>query len=575
MSLAQINRDKITICYDNFDYSEDVRHQTLRDPAKHVSATTGKLCIGHYMPPGGLRSSMLHPRVPLDPCDILQAAGNEDDTILHACQRHWIAEAIRYTHRTAVEKLFSDDSTATEEPGNLPDWPELPTIERLSPRKTPHYALSPILENEGTIAGTYNVIDAIFTGQLKYDCEKDFDGTLIPVYGDQKTFSLLRTIQKERQEAALQYDRFNWFLPVPGLFHWRTNYMDMIHETYSGPEYAAVESTLHHNKNHLGCVQGHKSPFHHKEEVTTRAFDARATALFYRLLPPSVRLSDAEQIDTYIGSLSRSSFLHKIEEKRQYAFTVAEQSPMLPEPIDDEFSAHAKFLQQMETYKTLKHAIKHADIGLIKRVIARCCLLFHGSGHPKYAFLSFYMTWLTQTAAADGSLQLAVLANGLVNLRGAEDSWFEIDRLNEFFNLQMKTLMATRRTSTIDCAELFRRTALTGSYCTSLKIAIEATFGEYSNGRHQAKDASREVRHLAYQIAKSKSITKNPLGRKSPFQPEDILQHGVKRLDAGVQRFNLQVIEGELGDEDEDGQMTSTPIAALNNTVTIDSDIDD
>jgi len=107
VSLAQINRDKITICYDNFDYSEDVRHQTLRDPAKHVSATTGKLCIGHYMPPGGLRSSMLHPRVPLDPCDILQAAGNEDDTILHACQRHWIAEAIRYTHRTAVEKLLA------------------------------------------------------------------------------------------------------------------------------------------------------------------------------------------------------------------------------------------------------------------------------------------------------------------------------------------------------------------------------------------------------------------------------------------------------------------------------------
>jgi hypothetical protein len=84
------------------------------------------------------------------------------------------------------------------------------------------------------------------------------------------------------------------------------------------------------------------------------------------------------------------------------------------------------------------------------------------------------------------------------------------------------------------------------------------------------------VRHLAYQIAKSESITKNPLGRKSPFQPEDILQRGVKRLGAGVQKFNLQVIEGELGDEDdEDGQTTSTPIAVLDNTVTIDSDMDD
>jgi len=64
----------------------------------------------------------------------------------------------------------------------------------------------------------------------------------------------------------------------------------------------------------------------------------------------------------------------------------------------------------------------------------------------------------------------------------------------------------------MDCVELFRRTALTGSYCTDLKIAIETAFGEHTNGRHQVKDASREVRHLAYQIAKSQSITKHPHG---------------------------------------------------------------
>ena len=50
------------------------------------------------------------------------------------------------------------------------------------------------------------------------------------------------------------------------------------------------------------------------------------------------------------------------------------------------------------------------------------------------------------------------------------------------------------RTSTIDTTELFRRTALTASYCTDLKVALEAAFGEYTNARHQIKDASREVR---------------------------------------------------------------------------------
>jgi len=90
------------------------------------------------------------------------------------------------------------------------------------------------------------------------------------------------------------------------------------------------------------------------------------------------------------------------------------------------------------------------------------------------------------------------LANGLVNLRGTNNGWFKIDRLNEFFNLQMKVLMVIRRTSIIDTAELFRGTALTASYYTDLKVVIEAVFGEYSNARHQIKDVSREVRYLAY-----------------------------------------------------------------------------
>jgi hypothetical protein len=63
--------------------------------------------------------------------------------------------------------------------------------------------------------------------------------------------------------------------------------------------------------------------------------------------------------------------------------------------------------------------------------------------------------WLTQTKAADPLLQTAILANGLVNLRGIDDGLFEIDWLNEFFNLQMKTLIATRWTLILDNTTMF------------------------------------------------------------------------------------------------------------------------
>lgn len=59
-SLAQTHRNELVVCWDNFDYNQGVRHQTLDELSKHVSATTGKLCICRGIPAGGLQRSMLH-----------------------------------------------------------------------------------------------------------------------------------------------------------------------------------------------------------------------------------------------------------------------------------------------------------------------------------------------------------------------------------------------------------------------------------------------------------------------------------------------------------------------------------
>lgn len=314
------------------------------------------------------------------------------------------------------------------------------------------------------------------------------------------------------------------------------------------------------------------------------------TALYYQFLPPGVKRQYHQEVDLYIRQSGRAEFLNTIEKIRESMFAFDKQYKSVPKPprasteqsssanrnkpqpqgapVDVEYSAHAKFLQQMEIYKTLKLAIKRADIGIIRRAFARCCLLFHGSNKSKYAFLSLYMTWITQTPAADQELQHAILANGLVNLRGAEDSWFEMDRLNEFFNLQMKTL--TRRTSSIDVATLFRTTALTASYCTDLKESIEQAFGEHTNSTHTVKDVSDDVRNLAFQIYSSGSIDERKDGRDSPFQPPDIVSRGCALIVNGVIRFNKLVVHGQwTGDElDDSSGLASTSIGVLDDYVT-------
>jgi hypothetical protein len=139
--------------------------------------------------------------------------------------------------------------------------------------------------------------------------------------------------------------------------------------------------------------------------------------------------------------------------------------------------------------------------------------------------------------------------------------------LNEFFNLQMKTIMATRRSSTQQLHDLFRRVALTASYCSDLKSELEMSFGERSNGRHQVKDASEDVYQLAYELFKIRSTIQLARGRESVFKPVDILNHAVGDiLFNSVERFN----NSQFRDEDlEDA--TTAPIAEVDD-ILIDSD---
>ena len=76
------------------------------------------------------------------------------------------------------------------------------------------------------------------------------------------------------------------------------------------------------------------------------------------------------------------------------------------------------FLQLVETYKVLKHAIKLADIGLLSRVLPHIYISFAGSQNKNYLPKILHFFQLTSTDAYSPKLQQAILANSLVNIRG-------------------------------------------------------------------------------------------------------------------------------------------------------------
>ncbi|PVH68575.1 hypothetical protein DL98DRAFT_630189 [Cadophora sp. DSE1049] len=202
--------------YDNFDYREGVKHQLISNHAEMRSVTTGKVFKSVNILSGGLKKSMLHHEVPLTIEDLLYSPGaavyNETAAKIDA---YYIAEAIRTAYPESVKSIFANS--------DIP-YPSIPAVELLELRKTDSKTLSPILFNKGTLDGSYEVVESIYKHQFQLDNTK-FDNRLFLAFGDQKTSSLIRSIQAEQVNASAAYNRKDWLIRVAALFHLRINFL--------------------------------------------------------------------------------------------------------------------------------------------------------------------------------------------------------------------------------------------------------------------------------------------------------------------------------------------------------------
>jgi hypothetical protein len=122
----------------------------------------------------------------------------------------------------------------------------------------------------------------------------------------------------------------------------------MIYDVYSGSKSSLgnIETTLLHNKRYMGCDRGHKSPFYHKEEVATRAFDARITAMFYNCIRTNCQINNYKALNEYISTLSTTRFLIYIDAIRRAVFERSSQyvPPITDPTFDHVFVAHCQFI---------------------------------------------------------------------------------------------------------------------------------------------------------------------------------------------------------------------------------------
>jgi hypothetical protein len=430
----------------------------------------------------------------------------------------------------------------------------MPVIDVLAPTKTIHGSLGPIPHDESSNAGNIQILENIFQHQYHLP-ESAFEQRLFLIYGDQKTTQRIRSIKQRREEAERPYDRLQWALPVPALFHLRMNYLYMISRLHFGGPHGD-QSTLYDAMNFWTRkkISKSKADFYALEQLIIHSFQARVCALLWCKLAQSGH--DFEDIAQMLATYDVESFSRLLDE------IVHSYGKHGRSTDDQELRNHILFLQHTQVYLLLKYSIKHADLGLLRRAIDRCCVYFHGSGQSKYAYEMLYLLRLTSTRAATPELQRAILANGLVNRQGRADSWYETDRLVEFHNGTLKELLKAKRGSALTLDYLFEHCALNTDFFNSLTKQMESFYSINRNSKHPEKSAERDIKVMAQRLSCSGSVVLQS-GRTVKHEAIDVLKEGAMRI-AGkaIANFNrnecnigydhLKGGEEEFVEEDED-----------------------
>ena len=348
------------------------------------------------------------------------------------------------------------------------------------------------------------------------------------MYGDQKTVARLRSIKARRAIDTDPYESLQWLLPVPALFHLKMNWVGLIHRTHFLEKYSKSPFSLAYTRDLLNRkrVNQYKSDFFALEEFVVHNFQGRIIAA----IQSELKLETEMSFRQLLQALTPEALDRAINCVADRLFATP-----LSEITDNELYNHIHFLQMSLTYLTLKYAIKHGDLCLLRRAITKSCFYFGGSMQRNYAYETLYLFHLTCGEASSPELQKAILASGLINWRGKCDTWWEIDREVEIHNGSMKKIIRDRRTPNMNLDHLFEYCALNSEFYKNLQISLYNRFGLRTNTTHPDKPASYDILTIASHVYESMQPTHQG---KSPYRVKDLLFAAAGKLGIAIHKFN-------------------------------------
>lgn len=439
----------------------------------------------------------------------------------------------------------------------------MPVLRVLPNHKTKYFPLKPVMKNESTTSNNIHIIEDIYIRQFTINSQDSIHSTRLRlVYGDLKTFARIQAAKALRHSTSEQaFSKFDWLLPGLGLWHLRLNMLQLIHRIHWGRPEKPDHSSLQYaadkwQRTHV--VQANE--FQALEDLIIHSYQSRIVGLWVGLLRRDKQhIERIEDTLPWLAGQTRGpngSWLRVLQQISDIIHINPVSHADLRNSRDQEFENHQNYCALVEIYLTLKYAIKHGDIYLLRHVLRRVAVVFQAdvAGTPKYRQALLYTLHLIDTPAASTRLQDCVLMNSLVNLQGVNDSNFELDRLLELLNNSLKAFQQERSYFSKNSDLLLEHWALNGPYLVELKGIVEFQLGKSNSARHAMKLVDEDLWSMALSLAHG-SLQKSARDRFVLNPTSNLHQAGLLKLGENVFKYNQQnekynVFADDL-DEDE------------------------
>lgn len=416
--------------------------------------------------------------------------------------------------------------------------------------------MRPVMKDESTTTNNVYILEHLYRNQFGLDPEAAVYNTQLRfIYGDLKTVKRILAVKAIRNETAENsFDQYVWLIPGLSLWHPRLNLLRLIHAIHWGGSSPADPTTLQYAADRWDRSRViEPNDFQALEDLIVHSYRARIVAIWMRYgKSTSLDASRLENTIPWLRTQNRRAWLSVVDTIRRQIHPAPDTtedgsgSPDIYGP-DEQWRNHQYFCAYTETYLLLRYAIKYADIGLLRRALRECTIMFQAecSGTPNYARELLRLSHLTDSPASTAELQQAVLVNSLVNTHSKVGYSFETDRLLELLNNTLKAFQSERSYFSKNSDQLLEHWALNGPYLLDLKDEIERTFGKITSGAHPSKPAAEDIFSMAQQLSK-KSVVQSSGPHYSAYRTVSLHRAGLEKLSANVFRYKEDVFQDDL-----------------------------